>query len=72
MTFKHYLVIRLVDRAVIAITDNRDLADFIAESFPVDCAVCNIKSLQRLGVYAELMADADQLKCNSEINPCSY
>lgn len=36
-----YLVIRLSDYKVIAVTELRDLADMIAEQFPIPCGVYN-------------------------------
>lgn len=38
-----YLVIRLSDKKVMAVTELRDLADMITESFPVPCGVYNYK-----------------------------
>ena len=39
-----YLVIRLSDSKVIAVTELRDLADMIAKQFPVPCGVYNQKT----------------------------
>ena len=53
-----YLVIRLSDKKVMAVTELRDLADMIAESFPVPCGVYNYKipfvSKQNLNDYFEI------------------
>ena len=38
-----YLVIRLSDKKIVAVVELRDLADMIAESFPVPCGVYNYK-----------------------------
>lgn len=38
-----YLVIRLSDKKIMAVTELRDLADMIADSFPVPCGVYNYK-----------------------------
>ena len=53
-----YLVIRLSDKKIMAVTELRDLADMIAESFPAPCGVYNYKipfvSKQNLNDYFEI------------------
>lgn len=47
-----YLVVRLSDKKIVAVTELRDLADMIADAFPVPCGVYNFKtSRQDLNDY---------------------